>query len=70
MEIIIATIISLIVGAVIGSELDAWQWKRNADGPQRILYRNRFYKVIRLRDPVSAQMLNIHREDIWNHHLD
>ena len=45
------------LGAIFGKFMTDVTWSHNADEPKRILYKNDFYKVLRLHDYMSRSYL-------------
>ena len=51
-------------GFFCGSYLANQRWTLNSQSPARICQNDRFYKVVELRNEWSADMLEIHMDEI------
>lgn len=56
-------VIFLFLGIWLGSALANSRWQLNSSAPARIKQGDHFYKVVKLSDPWSWEMVDIHRDD-------
>lgn len=60
-------LVLFLMGVVVGHAISESKWINNAEEPKRLLIHHHkehyFYKSVRLDDPESWKMLEIHRGD-------